>query len=223
MSQQGFQQEYRRGIAPGYSGYLHATAVLAIGAAVLGYSAVQLQSPSSWQWLTVLAALLIGNLLEYVAHRWLGHRRTRLLPLFYQRHSGDHHRFFTHLDMLWQSHRDWRVVLFPLYLILLVIVANAALGWGLAQLFGENLGWLWLMGTVSAYLLYEICHFTWHLPANHPLFRIRALDAMRERHRLHHHPKWMNRINFNITWPLTDWLLGTDSPREPGGPSSPIE
>ena len=223
MSQQGFQQEYRRGIAAGYSGYLHAAAVLAVGILTLGYSALQLQSPSPWQWLTLLAALVIGNLLEYVAHRWLGHRRTRLLPLFYQRHSGDHHRFFTHLDMLWQSHRDWRVVLFPLYLILLVILANGALGWVLAQLFSANLGWLWLMGTVLAYLLYEICHFTWHLPADHPLFRIRVLDAMRERHRLHHHPKRMNRINFNITWPLTDWLLGTDCPAEPGGQTSSKE
>ncbi|SDI80874.1 Fatty acid hydroxylase superfamily protein [Ferrimonas sediminum] len=209
--QRAFQQRYRQGVSPAYRGPWHAAAVALFGSGVMALALVQLESVSGWQWWTVAVALLVANVLEYVAHRWLGHRRTRILPLFYQRHSGDHHRFFTHQDLLCRDSRDWRVVLFPPYLILVISLGNALVALGLGRWLGANSGWLWLATTVAAYLWYEVSHFCWHLPATHRLFRIGFFASMRERHRLHHHPKRMNRINFNITWPFTDWLLGTGS------------
>lgn len=211
VQQRQFQQRYRQGIGLHYHGYGHGICVLAIGLGIIGYCVWKLEL-TSWQpLLTVIAALIIANGLEYLAHRQLGHKRTRILPLFYERHSGDHHRFFTHLDPLWRDHRDWRVVLFPLYLIVAVASANGAVAWGVALLFGPAVGYLWLMTTVAAYLWYEVAHFCWHLPEQSWVFRIGFLRRMRLRHLIHHHPLMMNRVNFNITWPLFDYLLGTDS------------
>jgi sterol desaturase/sphingolipid hydroxylase (fatty acid hydroxylase superfamily) len=44
--------------------------------------------------------------------------------------------------------------------------------------------------------------------------RIRSSPWLREQHRRHHHPRLMQRWNFNVTVPLWDWVRGTRVPRE---------
>ena len=96
---------------------LHLLVVAATGSGVITYSAVQLQQIQAPEWLVIPLTLLLVNLAEYVAHRWLGHRKTRLGRMFYARHTGDHHSFFVETAMPFESTRDWRVVLFPAWLI----------------------------------------------------------------------------------------------------------
>ncbi len=35
------------------------------------------------------------------------------------------------------------------------------------------------------------------------------MGRLRHHHTVHHDPRLMNRYNFNITYPIFDWLFGT--------------
>lgn len=207
-----FRARYRAQISPRYSGPLHALWVAAVGIAAIIYSAGQLHAVTTAEWLVLLLALLVGNVGEYSIHKKLGHQK-RQGPgrLFYQRHTGDHHSFFTEEQMLWDSSRDWRVVLFPPWLIVVVLAVVAAPGgWLLSRLVSDNAGWLWALGVTATYLLYEMLHFSDHLPPTHWLHRhVPGLAYMAKLHHIHHRRAVMTEVNFNLTFPLTDWLLGT--------------
>lgn len=181
-----FRARYRAAIHPRYSGRLHALWIAVAGLTVVLVSMAQLEAVQTLEWLVLVLALLLGNIGEYAIHLSLGHRKKRWAKLFYQRHTGDHHSFFTDSNMQWQSPRDWRVVLFPAWLII--------------------------------YVLYEAFHFSDHLPDGHWLHRlVPGLAAMAHLHRLHHHRDDMTAVNFNLTFPLTDYVMGTLrwAPREP--------
>ena len=64
------------------------------------------------------AALVFFNWGEYSVHLHLGHHKHALSALFYKRHTGDHHSFFVEDRMRYEGSRDWRVILFPAWLIL---------------------------------------------------------------------------------------------------------
>ena len=92
--------------------------------------------------------------------------------------------------------------------------AIADLAWplaiALAWLAGDNAGWLWVLGVTATYLLYETLHFSYHLPEDHVVHRrLPGLRRLRALHQLHHRSEEMTRTNFNLTFPLTDWLAGT--------------
>ncbi|WP_299728351.1 hypothetical protein [uncultured Endozoicomonas sp.] len=119
---EAFRSNYRLAITPGYNGWLHMFSVVAVGLLVIIFSLFQLQSVSTLEWFVFPVTMLAVNFAEYCAHRWLGHQKTNIGKLFYQRHTGDHHSFFLEDAMDYQSVRDWRVVLFPVYLIFAFII-----------------------------------------------------------------------------------------------------
>ena len=204
-----FRQQYRRRINRYYSAVAHLLFVFGVGGAMVIFCYWQLPSVSIVTWLALLFALLLGNVGEYLAHRLLGHKKRRFAGLFYARHSGDHHTFFTDQDYTIDTLRDLRVVLFPAFLLpavtLLIALPAAALA---AWLFGAEAGWSMAAGVLLAYLLYEFIHLCDHLPDQHWLARLPAIRSLRAHHRRHHHP--LGRAhNFNVTLPLTDLLSGT--------------
>ncbi|PKM21861.1 MAG: sterol desaturase, partial [Gammaproteobacteria bacterium HGW-Gammaproteobacteria-14] len=147
-----------------------------------------------------------------VAHKSLGHKKRRFAGLFYSRHSGDHHPFFTHEDYTINSLRDLRVVLFPAFLLVAVTLLIAIpLGLTVRALFGSSeLGWAMAGGVLLAYLFYEWVHLCDHLPDSNPLTRLPLIQYLRQHHRHHHDPSGRDS-NFNVTLPISDWLLGTKS------------
>ncbi|MGJ8685864.1 MAG: sterol desaturase family protein [Spongiibacteraceae bacterium] len=213
-SMQAFRSRYRAAISPRYNGWLHMFIVAAIGTLVIAGSLSQLIHVSTLEWLTVPVTLLVVNFGEYYAHRWLGHRKTNIGKLFYQRHTGDHHSFFLDSDMDYQSSRDWRVVLFPSYLILAFSIGLVLPGiMVLLQLATSNIAYLYAATAIGGYLFYEVMHFSYHIPRDgvtEKLFLyIPGWKIMREHHRLHHRRDKMAVANFNITLPVFDLLLGS--------------
>lgn len=209
-----FRSRYREGISARYSGWLHGGFVFGAGGIGMLYcfsqTAVQAQGLSPWHALLVPLALLITNVGEYVAHRQLGHKKRSWAKLFYSRHTGDHHTFFTHEDYLIDNTRDLRVVLFPAFLLVAVALLVATpLGAFTGWLLGPAAGWLLAGSLLLGYLMYEFVHLCDHLPASNPLTRLPGVRQMREHHRLHHDPSIATEKNFNVTFPLTDYLLGT--------------
>jgi sterol desaturase/sphingolipid hydroxylase (fatty acid hydroxylase superfamily) len=205
-----FRDRYRDNISRHYSGWLHGAFVFGVGGALMIYCFSQAQGLQPWHWLLVPAALLFTNVGEYIAHRELGHKKRRWAKLFYSRHTGDHHSFFTHEDYLIDNSRDLRVVLFPAFLLVAVTLLVAApMGWALGQLLTPGAGWLFAGALLLGYLLYEVVHLCDHLPASNPLTRWPVLRQLREHHRLHHDPDIARQKNFNVTLPVTDWIMGT--------------
>ncbi|MFT4906108.1 MAG: hypothetical protein ACI978_000165 [Oleispira sp.] len=209
-----FRQQYRAGIATSYSGWVHMITVLTVGLGVIIYAVLQLQSVSLLEWLVFPLTMLVVNFAEYCAHRWLGHKKTQYGKLFYSRHTGDHHSFFLDHSMNYQAVRDWRVVLFPVYLIfafLFGLILPTA--YVLSELFSMNAAYIYGAAGITGYLFYEVMHFSYHIPRGHwaekMFLVIPGWTALRHLHVLHHKREKMAEINFNITLPVFDVLLGT--------------
>jgi hypothetical protein len=206
-----YRAAYRQAhIGPGYSGEAHlAFAVLfSIGGVVL--AGTQLRAVQPLEWLTVPLAFLYANLVEYAGHRWVMHRRVRGLGLIYERHAGQHHRFFTDRHMQLEGWQDCKVVLFPAVLMVFYFGAFALpLGLLLAWLFSANVAWLFVMVALGYYLNYELLHLAYHLPERSIVLRLPFVVQLRRLHHRHHEPALMAKANFNITYPIGDWLFGT--------------
>ena len=62
---------------------------------------------------------------------------------------------------------------------------------------------------IGYFLNYEVLHTAYHLPDEHPLARVGLVKRLRWLHTIHHDPRQMATRNFNISYPLCDWLFGT--------------
>jgi hypothetical protein len=82
---------------------------------------------------------------------------------------------------------------------------GAALFW----LASRNVAFLYVATAMSYFLTYEWLHFCHHLPARGLVARIGFLRKLRAHHQAHHDPALMNSRNFNITFPICDWLFRT--------------
>jgi len=206
-----FREDYRQeNVGPRYSGTAHAWGVSITCLATVGAALAQLHQVLPWEWLTLPLTFLVANAAEYFGHRGPMHHRRRGLGLIYQRHTLEHHRFFTHRDMAIDSRRDFRIVLFPPLLLAFFLGGIAApLGLGVFRTASPNCGWLFLATAVGYYLSYEWLHLSYHLPPNSWVGRRALVRRLRQHHCAHHDPALMGRANFNITFPLCDWLMRT--------------
>ena len=210
-SVRAFRAGYRRQeIGPRYSGWLHAGFTLVLSSAVLVLAFSQLHAVSWQEWLTLPLTFIYANLAEYWGHRGPMHHRWRGLGLIFLRHTQQHHRFFTDQAMAFQDVGDFKAVLFPPALIVFFLLVFALpVGVLLAWLASANVAWLFVLTAVGYFLNYECFHFFWHLPERHPLLQLPGMAALRQLHLTHHHPQLMQHCNFNITYPIADWLFGT--------------
>jgi len=175
-----------------------ALAVLAALAAISDLRAIEL-----WALPVTFVAM---NLLEYTSHRWLMHRRTRLLPYAFEAHTLQHHASFSAANMAVESPREFRLILFGTRQIVLFMIATLPGFALLAWLAPKNAVLLAVAMVFVHYLLYEGLHLIDHLPADHALCRFRALASFRRRHAAHHGNA---RRGFNVTFPLSDWIFRT--------------
>ena len=206
---EAFRARYRADIHPLYNPWLHGAFVLLFGLLVIGgfWSTVHQVQPL--EWLAVPLTLLFFNFGVYVVHRHLGHHKKSLARMFYARHAGDHHSFFTPGHMTYDSARDWRVILFPAWLIVLHTLVITAPGWWLLAQFNSNVAGLFGGCMVLGYLTYEVFHGCEHLPPGNPVTRLPWIRQMRRLHELHHRRELMQERNFNIVLPLMDYLFDT--------------
>ena len=209
QSTEAFRARYRADIHPLYNPWLHGAFVLLFGWLAIGIFWSTVHQVQPLEWLAVPLTLLFFNFGVYVVHRHLGHHKKRLAQMFYARHAGDHHSFFTPGHMTYDSARDWRVILFPAWLIVLhTLVITAPVWWLLAQLNG-NIAGLFGGCMVLGYLTYEVFHACEHLPPGNPVTHLPWIRQMRRLHELHHRRELMQERNFNIVLPLMDYLFGT--------------
>lgn len=193
-----------------YVGELHLAGTVTLSLAVIAGCIALLDNVGAWEWLALPVALVYANLVEYFGHRYPMHRRMPGLGLIFRRHSAQHHRFFTDADMSFDTSRDFKAVLFPLALIAFYFI-----GIGLptflvvGALFSHNVALLFIATAVAYYLNYELLHFAYHSRPDSWLRAVPGFATLRRLHTRHHDPRLMLDYNFNITYPLGDWLFGT--------------
>ena len=211
MDVERYRDEYRDAEIPRhYDGRLHLAITFGGGSLALAACLWQLHAVQPWEWLTVPLSLCYANLAEYLGHRFPMHRPFRGLGIVYKRHAGQHHRFFNQDSMPIDSLRDLRAVLFPPVLVIFFFGAFATPVWfALAWLLSANVAWLFVACGIGYFLNYEVLHLAYHLPAEHPLARNGLVQRLRWLHAQHHDPRLMTSRNFNISYPLCDWLFGT--------------
>ena len=206
-----FREEYRVGhIGAHYSGRLHFAFTSLGSLAVIALAAWQVRAPSPLELVTIPATFLFANYVEYRAHKGPMHKRRRGLAVLFERHTQQHHRYFTHQALSYQSARDFKMVLFPPVMLLFFLGAVAApAGALLFWLASRNVALLYVATAMGYFLSYEWLHFCHHLPEQGAVAGIAVLRRLRAHHRAHHDPALMNARNFNITFPICDRLFGT--------------
>lgn len=206
-----YRAEYRAEVLPTrYSGRLHFAFAVTSTLGALVFSVSQLHDVQALEWLCLPLAFLIANGAEYFGHRYPMHRALPGLKAMCKRHAGQHHRFYTHEHMVAADARDWHLVLFPPPMLLFFIGGIALpVGTLVFVLFGANVGYLFV-ATASAYVLnYECLHLAYHLPEDSFVGRLPLVGRLRVLHTVHHDPSRMTKVNFNITYPIFDLLMGT--------------
>ena len=205
---QTFRKKYRANISPYYNPWLHAGFVLVFGVTLILFLLNKLDHVSAVEWLTVPATLIFFSSGEYRTHKGLGHNKKRFAKAFYQRHTGDHHSFFADDQMRYEFAKDWRVILFPAWLIVVYSI-GALLAWSIIGLVNANVAALFAATLLGGYLSYEIFHACEHLPPQNPICRLPWIRHMRRLHELHHRRDLMQTKNFAVVFPLWDWIYGT--------------
>jgi hypothetical protein len=206
-----FREQYRREIIRGrYFGRLHLAFTSVVCIAVVLLCLLSVQDVTPLEWMTLPVMFLYANLVEYFAHRVPFHRPVKGLRLIYFRHTRQHHRFFTHEEMEFDSDDDFKAVLFPPVMILFFFGGFGVPAWILLYfLASENVAWLALAMATAYYLNYEWLHFAYHCAPGSKVGRLPGIQSLRQLHRDHHDPRLMTRYNFNITYPIGDALFRT--------------
>jgi fatty acid hydroxylase family protein len=224
-----FRARYRETeIGPRYRGWAHFAFTTLTSLGVIALALARVHRASLAEWCTVPGAFLFANVAEYFGHKGPMHHRRPGLGLLFRRHTLQHHRFFTHDVMAYESSRDFKMVLFPPIMIVfflgaLAVPIGALLFWAASA----NVGWLFVATAMAYYLTYEWCHFAYHLGDGHPVGALPLVRRLRRHHQTHHDPERMGRVNFNITFPICDWIFGTMAAplsadaRSSGAPADP--
>jgi hypothetical protein len=207
--QEAFRADYRPRISPWYSGLLHVFVIYAIGFAALAYCIPHIKSPSLAEWMVVPVVFLVCNLFEWWIHRFVMHRPVAGFMGLYRRHTLAHHQFFTDLEPTIDSTRDFRITFFPPYALITFMAMSVPPALVLGVLWSPNAGWLLMCTTVGIYLNYELFHWCCHVKDDRVVRWVPFVNSLRRHHIAHHNQAIMMERNFNLTYPIADWLCGT--------------
>ena len=208
---QQFRDNYRQTeIGQYYRGYFHFGFTMLFAWSIIIFSVFQLENVQPLEYLTVLITFLYANFVEYIVHKGPMHKPFKGLNIIYKRHATQHHIFFTDQHMQFDSTRDFKAVLFPPYLIAFFFVFFALpAGFLVNWLVSSNACFLFIITAFFYFALYEVLHTTYHLADDHWVYRFKVFRSLRQLHQDHHRVDLMSHNNFNITFPICDWLFGT--------------
>ena len=208
--QRKFRDSYKSEISPFYSGVSHVGVMYLAGISLIWYCISQLQG-ATWAWLMVIPVAIAGNLVEWAMHKYVMHRLIDVFALraIYDRHTRQHHQYFTDTEYTIDSVREFRIVFFPWRVLSVLGSSGALLGWLAGAVLGSNAGYILFMTMIGHYLVYETFHFCCHIKENAFVRNMPLVNTIRRHHAAHHNLGIMMHKNMNLTFPFADWLMGT--------------
>jgi sterol desaturase/sphingolipid hydroxylase (fatty acid hydroxylase superfamily) len=196
----GERETFRANVPRWYRGEAHLAFTMLSSLGMTAALLAQLRGVRAAELWAVPAFFVFCCFAEYLEHRYLLHRNSRASAFAFRIHTLEHHRFFTYGDFAPESRRDWAFVLFPPRLVLAYLVVVAGGFTLLGRLITANVGWLVGATAAGFFFLYEVVHFASHYG---------AAGWLGEHHRVHHRVERMTGYNFNVVFPLFDWIFGT--------------
>lgn len=207
--------EQRASMLPAdYAAGKHVFTTVAIASGIAAVSLILARRAAPVDWLLAPAFWVVANFVEWAVHKNPMHRP---LPprILYKNHTLVHHRAFLPDTMPIRSTRELGLIMMPWYTMLglFVVVSPVALLAAWAR--GAGAAGVCYFAAVIYFVAYEGMHALYHqsdatlrrIGLGGPLFQ-----RMRAHHRHHHRLDRMSHVNFNVTFPLMDWLLGTKEP-----------
>jgi hypothetical protein len=209
----------------GYSPGWHMMRTVALAFLIGGFSLWLALRAQAMDWLLMPAFFLVANAIEWAFHKNPMHR-----PMFprilYRNHALIHHRAFVHDSMAIHHPKELGLIMMPWYTMLLLFAMASPVAILGAWWRGPGVAGIFYLAAALYFLVYETLHALYHLPG--PTLRRMGLggrhlfEALKSHHRHHHRLDRMAQVNFNVTFPLMDWLLGTRE-RETEVASAPQE
>ncbi len=208
--QKKFRESYVNQISPFYNGLVHISVMYVAGIVAIYYCASQLNNPT-WAWLTIIPVAIAGNFVEWAMHKYVMHRLIDVFALraIYDRHTRQHHQYFTDTDYTIDTVKEHRIVFFPWRVLIVLGIAGTILGYIASKIFNPNVGYILYMTMVGHYLLYETFHYCCHIKENWFVRNMPFINTIRRHHAAHHNLGIMMHKNMNLTFPLADWIMGT--------------
>lgn len=208
--QRKFRENYKANISPFYNGLVHIAVLYGAGIAAIYYCATQLGN-ATWEYLLAIPVFLAGNFFEWYIHRWVMHRRIDFFALraIYERHTREHHQYFTDNDITIDTTREFRIVFFPWRVLITFGIAGCLLGYLAYLIINANAGYVVVIIMVSQYLVYETFHYCCHVHENWFVRTMAFINTIRRHHTAHHNQGIMMKYNMNLTFPIADWFMGS--------------
>jgi len=208
--QRKFREQYVANISPWYNGLVHILVMYATGVGLLAWCVSRMQSPT-WEWLLIVPVAIAGNFAEWGMHQHVMHRLIDKFAIraIYDRHTRQHHQYFTDNDATIHSIKEFRIVFFPWRVLAVLIVGGGALSLLMGYLVNANAGYVTFITMIGHYMVYETFHFCCHVPENRFVRSMPFVNTIRRHHIAHHNMGIMMHVNMNLTFPIADWALGT--------------
>jgi Fatty acid hydroxylase superfamily len=208
--QRKFRSQYMDQVHPGYSGLVHIGVIYLVGLFVIFFCLSSLVNVS-WEWLLILPVFVLSNLFEWWIHKYVMHRLVDVWALraIYDRHTRQHHQYFSDSVMTVDSTREFRIIFFPWRALFTFIALGTPFALLLSWLFNPNLGYILITTMVGQYLIYETFHYCCHTHENWFVRNMPIVNTIRRHHTAHHNLGIMMGYNMNLTFPIADWLMNT--------------
>ncbi|MBK7659118.1 MAG: fatty acid hydroxylase family protein [Betaproteobacteria bacterium] len=208
--QRKFREKYVSEISPWYHGLVHIGVMYVAGISAIAWCVSQLKAPT-WEWLLIVPIAIAGNFVEWGMHMHVMHRLKDVFALraIYDRHTRQHHQYFTDNDVEIHSVKEFRIVFFPWRVLIVLAVASAVFGYTASLVLGPNAGFMFPITMIGHYMVYETFHVCCHLPENAFVRNAPFISTIRRHHTAHHNMGIMMHLNMNLTFPVADWFMNT--------------
>lgn len=208
--QKRFREEYQAGISPYYNGLAHVGVMYAVGICVIVWCVFRMQG-AGWEWLLVIPVFAFSNWFEWWIHKYVMHRLIDVWALraIYDRHTRQHHQYFTNNEMTVDSTREFRIIFFPWRALLTFMGMGVPFALVLSWLINPNAGYILMVTIIGQYLIYETFHYCCHVHENWFVRNMPFVNTIRRHHTAHHNQGLMMDRNMNLTFPIADWFMGT--------------
>ncbi len=208
--QRKFREQYVAAISPWYNGLVHVGVMYTAGIGAIWWCVSRMQD-ARWEWLLVIPVAIAGNFIEWGMHKYVMHRLRDVYAIraIYDRHTRQHHQYFTDNDPTISTIKEFRIVFFPWRVLMVLAVAGTGISLVMAQVFNANAGYITFVTMIGHYMVYETFHFCCHVPDNRFVRNAPFINTIRRHHAAHHNMGIMMHVNMNLTFPVADWFMNT--------------
>ena len=205
-----FREQYVAGISPWYNGLIHIGVMYAAGIGAIWWCLSRIQD-ARWEWLVMIPVAIAGNFVEWGMHKFVMHRLRDVFAVrsIYDRHTRQHHQYFTDLDPTISTVKEFRIVFFPWRVLVVLALAGGSMSLAMAALINANAGYITFVTMIGHYMIYETFHFCCHVQENWFVRNMPFVNTIRRHHAAHHNMGIMMHLNMNLTFPIADWIMGT--------------